>query len=475
MGELAEGADIIVIGGGPAGYTCALRLAQLGKQVTLVDKDGPGGLGGLCLLHGCIPSKALIHAASAFDEVKHLGDLGITVGEVKLDWVKTQEWKNRVIRQLNSGLEALFKQYNIEIVKGTAVFQSQKRLAVTTDNGVRAFEFRKAVIATGSTPRKLAEAAFDGVNILSSREALALDKIPATMAVFGGGYVGIELGTVFAKLGTKVSVIEHGDHILSVCDPEASSMVLEKLKGLGVQFFFNSKAEKCDIDASGVTIHFSSNGASGTSELHVEKVLVAVGHNPTTQGLGIEHAGVSLDERGFIKVDAKLRSSNEDIYAIGDVTGHPMLAHRGYRQGRVAAEVIAGHDVVYDVKVVPAVVFSDPEIASVGLQEHEAKAKGTSVIVGKFPFRALGRALASNAPSGYVKIVADPATHTVLGGTIVGHSAADLIGEVAVAVEAGLMLEDIANTIHTHPTFPEALSEACEVALGSSTHLPKKK
>lgn len=469
MGELAEGTQVAIIGGGPAGYTCALRLARAGKQVTVIEKEG---LGGLCLFHGCIPSKALIHVASAVDDFKHMGDEGVTA-EIKIDWAKTQAWKAGVIKQLNSGIESLFKSAGVQIMRGTATFQSPRRILISDGEHASALEFEKAIIATGSTPRRLPEVGFDGVTVLSSREALALNEIPGSMAVFGGGYVGIEMATVFAKLGTKVTIIEHGARILPAADPDAAALAFKRLEELGVQFFFSSKAEKCEVANGHATVHFSNNGT--TSGITADKVLVSIGHLPNTSGIGLEHSGVQLDEKGFIKVDGKMRTTNSDVFAIGDVAGHPMLAHKGYAQARVAAEVISGHDATYDGSVIPAVVFSDPEIASVGLQEHEAAKAGRSVIVGKFPFRALGRALASNKPSGFVKIIADPESHTVLGGTIAGSGAADLVAEIALAVRCGLMLEDIADTIHTHPTFPEAVGEAAEMALGTAVHMPKRK
>ncbi len=481
MGELAESTDVLVIGGGPAGYVAAIRAAQLGRQVTVVEKEG---LGGLCLFHGCIPSKALIHAADALEQIQRYTAEGISVDNARIDYNKTQDWKAGVIKQLNSGIQFLFKQYGIETVYGSAYFESPTRVGIATEAGVRAFEFRSCIIATGSSSRKLKELAFDGTTIISSREALALRDIPKSIAIFGGGYIGCELGFVFAKIGSQVTIVEHGSKILAAADPEASAIVQKRLEELGVKFYFNSKAEDCVVEGGMARVKFSpTNTANGTPgaggevrEMQVEKVLVAIGNVPNTSSeLGLDKAGIALDNKGFITVDSQMRTSVPTIYAVGDVVGHPMLAHKASAQARIAAEVVAGKDVIYDKKVVPAVVFTDPEIASVGLQEHEAHAQGKSVAVGKFPFRALGRALASNKPSGFVKIIADGTTHAVLGGTIVGAGASDLIAEIALAAESGLLLEDVAATIHVHPTFAEAVGEAAEDALGEAIHLPKKK
>lgn len=470
MGELAEGTEVAIIGGGPAGYVCAIRAAQLGKQVTVIEREG---LGGLCLFHGCIPSKALIHASNQVRSIKEMEQMGISAALNSVNAPKLQEWKAGVITRLNNGVKLLFSKLGIQTIVGTAFFQAPKRLGIVAEHGMGAMEFEECVIATGSTPRSLPGLEFNSKTIISSREVLSLQEIPSRMGVVGGGYIGVELGTAYAKLGSKVTVIEKGGKILPSIEESASEIVFKRMQELGIDFCLNSSQESVVQQDGRIRITISSPD-KGRQELEFDKVLVAVGHKPSTEGLKLENVGVQLTEQGFVKVDSKRRTTAPGIYAIGDVAGHPMLAHKASREGKVVAEIIAGKDVEYDNKVVPAVIFSDPEVASVGLQEGEAQRQGVEVMVGVFNMRGLGRSLTVNRPHGFVKLIADAHTQAVLGALVVGEQASDLIAEIALAIESGLLLEDIAYTIHSHPTFAEAIEEAAEAALGKAIHVPKK-
>lgn len=471
MGELADSADVAVIGGGPAGYVAAIRLAQLGKSVTVVEREA---LGGLCLMHGCIPSKALIHAATLAENARGMGKLGITASDITIDWAKTAEWKSGVVRQLNQGVQSLFKSYGVEAKYGTAYFESPTRVGIASESGVSALEFETAIIATGASYKQLPGFEFDGTSILSSRDALALAKVPSTLGIIGAGYVGMELASIFARVGSRVTVIEAFAKALPSVEREAADIVVRRMQEMGVAILSNTKPLSCVRSNGSVALKVqAAEGSSG--DLNFEKLIVAVGHKPNTEGLRLQNAGVAVNDAGFIHVNERLRTNVPNIYAIGDVAGHPMLAHKASAQGRVAAEVIAGRDVIYDKRCVPAVVYTTPEIASVGLQEEEARLKGIPVVTGKFPFRALGRALASNAPGGFVKLIADAGSHAILGALIVSDHAGELIAECGLAVESQLMLEDIAATVHAHPTFAEAVAEAADAALGHCIHLPKKK
>lgn len=470
MGELADGTEVAIIGGGPAGYVCAIRAAQLGKQVTVVEREG---LGGLCLFHGCIPSKALIHAANQARCISEMSELGINASLNSIDVQKLQAWKKGVVTRLNNGVKLLFSNLGIQTIVGTASFQAPKRLEIITEHGPGALEFESCVIATGSTPRSLPGLEFNAQTIISSREALDLQAIPARLGVVGGGYIGVELSTAYAKLGSKVSVIEKGSKILPAVEGAASDLVFSRMKQLGIEFLMNASQENVSQENGKIKLTINSS-EKGRQEVEFDKVLVAVGHKPNSEGLHLQNAGVQLDQSGFIKVDEKRKTTAPSIYAIGDVAGHPMLAHKASREGKVVAEVIAGKDVVYDNKVVPAVIYSDPEVASVGLQEGEAQKQGIEIIIGVFNMRGLGKSLTVNRPVGFVKLIADANTQGVLGAMVVGENASDLIAEIALAIEAGLLLQDIAFTIHSHPTFSEAIEEAAEAALGKAIHIPKK-
>lgn len=476
VGEIATGTEVLVIGAGPGGYVAAIRAAQLDKEVTLVEKDE---LGGICLNHGCIPSKALIYAANLVHKMRqgrNLNEMGITVSSVKVDVEKLQSWKqNSVVNKLTSGIAQLCKGHGIEVIKGRAVFTSPKKVSIESEHGAQAIEFKKAIIATGSRSVELAGIEFDGEMVLSSRHALKLKKAPERFLIIGGGYIGLELGTVYAKLGSRVTVIEMMSQLLPGNDLELVRVVERKLKQLGVEVYLNAKAKALVKGKDGAQVIIDSQGKE--MKLEADKVLVSVGRRPNHQGLSLEKAGVELDSKGFIKIDGNLRTTNPNVYAIGDVAGPPLLAHKATHEGIVAAEIIASLPSAPDWHAVPAVIFTDPEIATVGLTEKEAQEQGYKPIVGKFPFAALGRALTTGETDGFVKIIADESTQQILGVHIVGPEASNLISEAALAIEMGATLEDIALTIHPHPTLPESLMEAAEAAMGKAIHIlsPRKK
>ena len=472
VGEVALETQVAVIGGGPGGYVCAIRLAQLGKKVVIVERD-KNGMGGVCLNRGCIPSKALIHAATELEGLQHMADIGITAGNITFDAVKMQSWKTKLVSGLRKGVEDLCLKNGIEIIFGEARFESSKRLSISGNPECVAIDFQHAVIATGSIPIELKNLPFDGVKIITTTEALEISQTPKEIAIIGSGYNGIEMGTMFAKLGVKVKLIEKNSQILPGVSAEIATIVERRLKALGVEMYVNSVAESFSEKNGLIVLKVNQNGA--IVDVSAEKVLVAIGRKPSTSSLRLENTKITLDERGFIKVNEKLQTSDGRIYAIGDVVGGAMLAHKASAEGKVAAEVISGANVVFQNKAIPSVIFSDPEVAYVGLTEKDAAQKGISVKIGKFPFRALGRAQTMEEIDGFLKVIADIDSSVLLGVEIVGPNASDLISEAVLAIEMGARLEDIALTIHPHPTLPEALIEASEIALGRGIHFFTKK
>jgi dihydrolipoamide dehydrogenase len=458
--------DAVVIGAGTGGYPAAIRLGQLGLKPLIIDK---GKVGGVCLNVGCIPSKAMIHAAKTFDKQRHLGDLGIAVGEAKIDLAVTQQWKEGVVHKLTSGVRQLLKANGAELVEGEATFESPRVLSVKTAAGVQKIEAKNVVVATGSRPIQIPGFTFDGKRVIDSTGALALSSVPRRMVVVGGGYIGLELGTVYAKLGSKVTVVEALPTILAGIDPECVQVVARKLKKLGIEVVLGAKAKGWEEKGDRAVVSVDVGGQS--VQLDADVVLVTVGRRPNTDGFGLAEIGVKLDPKGFIVTDKQQRTNVPGVYAVGDCATGPMLAHKATKEGEVAAEVIAGHRAEMDARTIPAVVFTDPEIATTGLTEEQVRAAGRKVRVGKYPFSVLGRALSVNETDGFAKIVADGDTGEVLGVHIVGGSASDLISEAALAIEMGAFLHDLSLTIHPHPTLPEALMEAAAAALGEAIHL----
>lgn len=467
VGEFTTEVDVLVIGAGPGGYVAAIRAAQMGKNVTVIER---GAVGGVCLNVGCIPSKAMIHASHTYDHAKSSSNMGINVENVTVDFTKVQEWKAGIVKQLTGGVSSLFKGNKIQVIEGEALFVSPNEVRVFHGYDVNRYKFNHCIIATGSRPIELPAFPF-GKRVLSSTEALSLPEIPKSMVVIGGGYIGIELGSVYARFGTQVTILEGSDQILPGFEPEMTRLVERKLKKNNVEIHTKALAQGMEEKADGVIVKAEVKGEVKSFE--ADYVLVTVGRRPNTNELGLADIGIELTDRGLVVVDKQGQTSIPNIYAIGDIVAGPALAHKASYEGKVAAEAIAGHPAEVDYKAIPAVVFSDPEIASVGLSEKEAKEQGISYVAGRFPFAANGRALSVNEGEGFVKLIAEKETNLVLGAQIVGPDASNIIAEIALAIEMGATLEDIELTIHAHPTLAEVTMEAAELALGRPIHVMK--
>jgi dihydrolipoamide dehydrogenase len=422
------------------------------------------------LNRGCIPSKALIYAGTMYEKLQHSDEMGITVKGASLDMKKLVAWKSTVVKKLTGGVAGLLKANGCETISGDAKFTGPKTLEVKSKAGTDTLTFNQCIIAVGSRPARLPGFDIDHESILDSTSALAQEKLPESMLCIGGGYIGLELGTFYAKVGTKVTVVEAGPGLLGGVDPELSMVVKKNLEKRKVELKIGVGVKAQTKTKKGVEVTFA-DGTKGT----YEKVLVTIGRTPNSDGIGLEKAGVKLDSKGFILVDAQRRTNVPHLYAIGDIAGQPLLAHKGSKEGIIAAEAIAGKKVAFDVLGMPAVIFTDPEIATVGLTEAEAKQKGFNVQVGKFPFAANGRALSVSEPDGFVKMIGDAKTGRLLGVHIVGAEASNLIAEATLAIEMGAQVEDLALTVHAHPTLPETLMEAAEATLGHAIHIFQKK
>ena len=459
--------NTVVIGSGPGGYVAAIKLGQLGVETLLIEKDPQ--VGGVCLNRGCIPSKALISAAHRF-EVANGEAMGISASAT-VEVPALQAWKGQVVNNLRTGVARLLKANGVVVVQGTAPFCAPNELLLhTPEEGTVEVEFQQAIIATGSLPIQIPGFEYDGQRILSSTEALELAEVPGRLMVIGGGYVGLELGTAWAKLGAEVTVVEMEGQLLPGFPRDIVSLIARKLKKTGVTVHTRAKATAWEAKVDGsLTVTVEPQGKEPLS-IEVDRVLVTVGRRPEAGALNPEAAGVRRDERGFIPVDGQQRTNVGHILAIGDITGEPMLAHKASAEGEVAARVIAGHEARFEPKAMPAVVFTDPEIASVGLTQAQAREREMEVKVGKFPFMANGKALASGKAEGFVRVVADPVTESLLGCEIIGPAASNLISEAALAVERELTLEELGDTIHPHPTLSEALMEAAKAARGEAIH-----
>ncbi|HLS88610.1 MAG TPA: dihydrolipoyl dehydrogenase [Sphingobacteriaceae bacterium] len=475
VGDVATGTQVAVIGGGPGGYAAALRAAQLGKDVVLIEAEA---LGGVCLHKGCIPSKALLSAGEIYHSLPGLAARGINVAGASLDMAKLQQWKDDVVNRLAAGLNQLCRSRDVQIIQGRARFTGPRQLAVSGPGGNETIEFEHAVIATGSLARGLPGFAFDGKAVLNAGAILRLKEIPPRLLVIGGGYIGLELGTFFASVGSRVTIVEAMDRLLPGFDPELTATLTPSLERLGITTLVKARAEgweRADDGSLQVAVFQEEGGERQRQVVPCDLILVAVGRRPDTDDLGLDAAGVAVDDSGYITVDEQCRTSVDRIFAVGDVTGEPLLAHKAYQQGLAAAEAIAGLPAAFAPTAIPAVVFTQPELASVGMTEDEARRAGYDVRVGRFPFQALGRAVSTDAAAGFVKVVADAASQVVLGVQMAGKDVSTLISEAALALEMGARLEDLALTVHPHPTMGEALMEAALAAMGQPLHMMSPK
>lgn len=460
--------DAVVIGGGPGGYVCSIRLGQLKQKVICVEKEE---VGGVCLNWGCVPSKALIAASHTYEKAKDGASMGLIVDNVRVDAVKMQEWKGGIVKKLTSGVRGLLKGNGAELIIGEARVTSPTTVEVTTKEGTKeTIQAKAIVIATGSTTIEIPTFKFDGKQVIGAKEAVSLKEIPKRLLVIGGGVIGLELGSVYQKFGSELIVVEATPSLLPGVDPDCTAVVEKKLIKHGAKILKNAKALGFEKNADGSLAVKVDLGEGKHDTLVADVVLVAVGMRPNGANLGLEQIGVKV-ERGFVPTDNVGRTNVPGVYAIGDVSGQPMLAHKASKEGEVVAEVIAGHKAAKDWVAIPAAIFTDPEIAVAGLTEEQAKAKGIDVKIGKFPFGALGRAMAVNETDGFFKVVSDKKTHEVLGIHIVGPSASDLISEGALALEMHAFLEDIGLTIHPHPTLGEGMMEASLHGLGQAVHI----
>lgn len=461
--------ELVIIGAGPGGYAAAFHAADLGIKVTLIDPEvNPGGV---CLYRGCIPSKALLHLAKTKEEAMNASKWGMKFEEPKIDIKKVASWKEKVVKKLTEGLGQLSKARNIEYIQGKAKFTGEHELEVTNNKGKTSdLSFEKVIIATGSSAVGLPELEIDHEKIWDATDALELKEIPKKMLVVGGGYIGLELGSVYAALGTKVSIAEMTSGFLPGTDRDLVK-VFEKNEAFK-DVFLETKIEKVKITKKGVKV--SLKGKKEEQNKKFDRVLVAVGRKPNTQDLGLKKLGISVDEKGFVEVDNKRRTKLEHVFAIGDITGEPMLAHKASHEGRIAAEVIAGKKgAAYDPKVIPAIVFTNPELAWCGLTEEEVKEKDKNVKVVKFPWSASGRAISIGENTGLTKLLIDKKTEVILGGAVAGKNAGSLIPEIALAIEMGSTASDLSLTIHPHPTLSETIMESAELFYGGATHYKK--
>jgi len=467
-------AEIVVIGAGPGGYAAAFRASDLGKQVLLIDKDS--NLGGVCLNRGCIPSKALLHISKVMDETKSLAKMGVTYGEPKIDLEAIRAHKDKIVSQLSGGITQMAKVRNVETIQGSATFKSNSELNIETENGHVSVSFDKCIIATGSTSAMIPGVPADHPSVLTSRTALDLVDIPERLLVIGGGIIGLELGQVYAALGSQVSVVEFLPNLLPGTDPDLVKPLQRKLKKQFESILLSSKVTSVEPNDDG-TLTVTIENDKGTTTKVYNKVLVAVGRKPNSNLLNLDSTDIEMDERGFINVDVYRRTSVKNIFAIGDIAGNPMLAHKATHEGKVAAEVASGHSAAFDVRAIPSVVFTDPEVAWAGLTEIEAKENGISYEKGEFPWAASGKAIAMGANQGKTKILFDPESKQVLGVGIVGPGAGDMISEGMLAIEMGADADDIGLTVHPHPTLGETFAAAAEAFSGTITdlYIPKNK
>ena len=464
---MSEKNKIVVIGSGPGGYAAAFRASDLENDVTIIEKDT--SLGGVCLNRGCIPSKTLLHISKIIDEAESVKKFGVTYSEPSIDMGKIQSWKNRVIKKLGGGIKLLAKQRNVNIVKGTASFISDKSIRVVNEKEEQAINFDKCIIATGSRPINLPFAEVDHENILDSTSALSLKEVPKSMLVVGGGYIGLEMATAYSSLGAKVDVVEFLPRLLPGADLDLVKVLEKTLQKKLNNINLNTKVTSIANLKNSVKVTMESEGKIFSS--NYDKVLISVGRTPNTDNLSLENTGIKVTKNGFIEVDEYRRTNIDNIFAIGDVTGNPMLAHKATHEGKVAAEVCTNIPSAFEPQVIPAVIFTDPELAWAGKTEEELKAENIDYEKAEFPWQASGKAIAMDRTEGKTKILFEPESKRVIGVGIVGCNASDLIGEAALSIEMGCYSEDIALTIHPHPTLTETFSNTAEVMEKTITDL----
>ncbi|MEX0286089.1 MAG: dihydrolipoyl dehydrogenase [Paracoccaceae bacterium] len=466
-------AEVVVLGSGPGGYTAAFRAADLGKKVVLIEKDA--NLGGVCLNVGCIPSKALLHAAKVITEAEEMGEHGVSFAKPKVDIDTLRGWKESVVKQLTGGLSGLAKGRKVQVVNGYGKFTGPNMIEVENDGETTTVSFDQCIIAAGSEPVTLPFIPHDDPRVIDSTGALELKEIPKRLLVLGGGIIGLEMGCVYDALGSKVTVVEFMDQIIPGCDKDIVKPLQKRIEGRYENIFTKTKVTAVEAQKKGLKV--TMEGPDGEMTDTFDMVLVSVGRRPNGHKIDADKAGVAVDERGFIAVDNQQRTGQPHIFAIGDVVGQPMLAHKAVHEGKVAAEVCAGHKRFFDARVIPSVAYTDPEVAWVGLTETDAKAQGVKVGKGSFPWAASGRSLSLGRSEGITKLVFDPETDRVLGAGIVGPNAGDLIAEVALAIEMGADAVDLGHTIHPHPTLSETVNFAAEMFEGTITDLmpPKKR
>ncbi|MCZ2258924.1 dihydrolipoyl dehydrogenase [Sporosarcina sp. G11-34] len=465
VGDFPIEVDTLVVGSGPGGYVAAIRAAQLGQKVTIVEK---GELGGVCLNVGCIPSKALISVGHRYANTLDSDSMGITATEVKLDFSKAQAFKNGVVSKLTGGVAGLLKGNKVDTVKGEAYFVDSNTVRVINEDSAQTYKFKNAILATGARPVEIPGFKYSG-RVIDSTGALNLTELPGKLVVIGGGYIGTELGSAYANLGSEVTIIEGTNDILAGFEKQMTQIVKKGLKKKGVEIVLKASAKGVEETETGVTVTYEVGGEE--KKVEADYVLVTVGRRPNTDEIGLEEMGLKFADRGIIEVDKQCRTNIPNVYAIGDIVPGPQLAHKASYEAKIAAEAISGQKSEVDYLAIPAVCFTDPELATVGLNEQQAKEEGYEVTAGKFPFGANGRALALDASDGFVKLVARKEDGLLLGAQIVGESASDMISELGLAIEAGMTVEDIAMTIHAHPTLAEISMEAAEVVMGQPIHM----
>ncbi|WP_226578345.1 dihydrolipoyl dehydrogenase [Halobacillus litoralis] len=467
VGDFPIELDTLVVGAGPGGYVAAIRAAQTGQKVTIVDK---GNLGGVCLNVGCVPSKALIQAGHRYEHAKGSDDMGIQSENTTVDFTKVQEWKSSVVNKLTGGVEGLLKGNKVDIVKGEVYFVDKNTVRIMDEKNSQTYTFNNVIIATGSRPIELPNFKYSD-RVLDSTGALSLKEIPKKLVVIGGGYIGTELGTAYANFDTEVTILEGTKDILGGFEKQMSSVVKKRLKKKGVAIETNAMAQGVEEREDGVTVKYEVKGEE--KSIDADYVLVTVGRRPNTDEIGLEDMGLKMSDKGIIEIDKQCRTNLDNVYAIGDIVEGPPLAHKASYEAKIAAEAIAGEKSEIDYHGIPAVVFSDPELASVGYTEQEAKDAGYEVNASKFPFAANGRALSLNDSDGFLKLVTRKEDDLVIGAQIAGPNASDMIAELGLAIEAGMTAEDLALTIHAHPTLGEITMEAAEVAIGQPIHIVK--